>query len=109
MKKYLPSRATRKAVVAAVVTAAAYIVGVIDLEAGLVDALAGMTGAEWLGLVVFLGGSYLGTYAVKNLDTPEHPVVAHSVADERGLSEVSLALALSAAALVVALFVLLGR
>ena len=53
---------TAKAVVAAVVVAAAYLVGVIPAEGGFGD----VTTVQWLGLVVFMGGAYGITYAVPN-------------------------------------------
>ncbi|HRD59398.1 hypothetical protein [uncultured Nocardioides sp.] len=62
MKKYLPGKRTAKAVASAVVTSAAYLVGVIPASGGFDD----VTTVQWLGLVVFLGGSYGITYGVGN-------------------------------------------
>ena len=68
MRKYLPGKRTRKAVGSAIVTAAAYLVGVIPASGGFDD----VSTVQWLGLVVFLGGSYGITYAAKN--EPQAPV-----------------------------------
>jgi len=62
MNRYLPSRETAKAVAAAVVTLAAYLVGVIPAEGGFGD----VTTVQWLGAIVFLGGAYGITYSVSN-------------------------------------------
>lgn len=60
--RFLPSKATAKAVASAVVTLAAYLVGVIPAEGGLGD----VSVVQWLGAVVFLGASYGLTYRVPN-------------------------------------------
>lgn len=62
MRKYLPSKATAKAVASAVVALAAYLVGVVPASGGLAD----VTTVQWLGAVVFLGGAYGITYGVSN-------------------------------------------
>lgn len=62
MKKYLPSKATAKAVASALVVAAVYLIGVIPATGGFGD----MTTVQWLGGVVFMGGAYGITYAVPN-------------------------------------------
>lgn len=49
-----------KAVLAAVVCAAAYLTGILAGDQGLGD----VTTVQWLGLVVFMGGAYGITYAV---------------------------------------------
>lgn len=51
-----------KAVVALVVTAAAYLVGILSETQDLGD----VTFVQWLGLVLFMGGAYGITYQVKN-------------------------------------------
>jgi hypothetical protein len=65
----MPNKSTAKAIVAAIVTAAAYLVGVFPADASLFDGLADLTGLQWLGLVVFMGGAYGITYAVPNKPT----------------------------------------
>lgn len=60
--KHLPSRATAKAVVSAIVCLAAYLVGVVPAQGGLGD----VTTVQWLGAIVFLGGAYGITYRVSN-------------------------------------------
>lgn len=60
--RWLPSRATAKAVAAGLVTLAAYLTGVIPAEGGFAD----VSVVQWLGAVVFLGGSYGITYQVSN-------------------------------------------
>lgn len=55
-------RPVAKAVVSAIVVAAAYLVGVIPAEGGFGD----VSTVQWLGLVVFMGGAYGITYAVPN-------------------------------------------
>lgn len=62
MRKYLPSKATAKAVASAIVALAAYLVGVVPAEGGLDD----VSTVQWLGAVVFLGGAYGITYGVSN-------------------------------------------
>ena len=62
MRRYLPSRETAKAVAAAVVALAAYLVGVLPAEGSLGD----VSTVQWLGAVVFLGGAYGLTYRVSN-------------------------------------------
>jgi len=62
MRKYLPSRATAKAVASSIVCLAAYLVGVVPAQGGLGD----VTVAQWLGAIVFLGGAYGITYGVSN-------------------------------------------
>lgn len=62
MRKFLPSKATAKAVASAVVALAAYLVGVVPASGGLGD----VTTVQWLGAVVFLGGAYGITYGVSN-------------------------------------------
>lgn len=57
---------TAKAITSAVVVAAAYLIGVIPAEGGFND----VTTAQWLGLVVFVGGAYGLTYAVPDSATP---------------------------------------
>lgn len=57
---------TAKAVVAAVVVAAAYLVGVFPDNVGLFAGLGDLTGVQWLGLILFMGGAYGITYAVPN-------------------------------------------
>jgi hypothetical protein len=64
MRKYVPSKETAKAVAAAIVTLAAYLVGVIPAEGGLGD----VTTVQWLGAIVFLGGAYGLTYRVSNAE-----------------------------------------
>ena len=64
MRKFLPSKATAKAVASSVVALAAYLVGVVPAQGGLGD----VTTAQWLGAVVFLGGAYGITYGVSNQD-----------------------------------------
>lgn len=59
-------RTTAKAVVAALVVAAAYLVGVFPEDAGLFEGLGQLTGVQWLGLILFMGGAYGITYAVPN-------------------------------------------
>lgn len=49
-----------KALVAMVVCAAAYLVGILSGDQSLSD----VTTVQWLGLVVFMGGAYGITYAV---------------------------------------------
>lgn len=49
-----------KAVVAMLVCAAAYLVGILSGDQSLGD----VTTVQWLGLVVFMGGAYGITYAV---------------------------------------------
>ena len=62
MHKYLPSRATAKAVASSIVCLAAYLVGVVPAQGGLGD----VTVPQWLGAIVFLGGAYGITYGVSN-------------------------------------------
>lgn len=62
MRKYLPSKATAKAVASSVVALAAYLVGVVPAQGGLGD----VSTVQWLGAVVFLGGAYGITYGVSN-------------------------------------------
>lgn len=57
-RKYL------KAIAAAVVAAAAYLVGVLSGDQGLGD----VTTVQWLGLVVFLGSAFGITYQAKNAE-----------------------------------------
>lgn len=59
---YLPSKATAKAIVAAVVTLCAYLAGILNEDQGLGD----VTTLQWLGAVVFLGTAYGLTYATPN-------------------------------------------
>jgi hypothetical protein len=54
-----------KAVMAVLVTAAAYLTGVLGQE----DTLGDVTTTQWLGLVVFVGGAYGLTNAVRNKGT----------------------------------------
>jgi hypothetical protein len=51
-----------KAIAAAIVTLAAYLVGVIPAEGGFGD----VSVVQWLGAVVFLGSAYGLTYSVSN-------------------------------------------
>lgn len=51
-----------KAVVALVVTAAAYLVGILSETQDLGD----VTFVQWLGLIIFMGGAYGITYSVRN-------------------------------------------
>lgn len=64
-------RESAKAVVAALVVAAAYLVGVFPADAGLLDGLGQLTGVQWLGLLLFVGGAYGLTYRIPN--TPRTP------------------------------------
>lgn len=59
---------TAKAVAAALVVAAGYLVGVIPAEGGFGD----LSTVQWLGLVVFMGGAYGITYAVPNKPAGQH-------------------------------------
>jgi hypothetical protein len=54
-----------KAVMAVLVTAAAYLTGVLGQE----DTLADVSTVQWLGLIVFVGGAYGLTHAVRNKGT----------------------------------------
>lgn len=54
-----------KAIAAALVCAAAYLVGVLSED----ETLGDLTTVQWLGLVVFLGGAYGITWAVPNRRT----------------------------------------
>jgi cation transport ATPase len=65
-RKYLPSKETRKAVAAGVVTLAAYLTGVIPAEGGLGD----VSTVQWLGAIVFLGAAYGITYQIRNDPRP---------------------------------------
>jgi hypothetical protein len=56
-----------KAASAAVVCAAAYLVGVVPSEGGFGD----LTTVQWLGLVVFMGGAYGITFHVPYQSTKE--------------------------------------
>ena len=56
------ARRTAKALVALLVCAAAYLVGILSGDQGLGD----VTTVQWLGLLVFMGGAYGITYAVPN-------------------------------------------
>jgi hypothetical protein len=63
MNPYLAYAAkVAKAIAAAVVCAAAYLVGILSDDQTLGD----LTTLQWLGLVVFLGGAYGITWAVPN-------------------------------------------
>lgn len=62
---WVPSKSTAKAVAAAVVTLAAYLVGVIPAEGGFGD----VSVVQWLGALVFLGSAYGITYRVDNART----------------------------------------
>lgn len=62
MEKYVLQAA--KAVVALVVTAAAYLVGILAGDQDLGD----LSFVQWLGLIIFMGGAYGITYGVKNKD-----------------------------------------
>lgn len=55
-------RTTAKACVALVITAAAYLVGILGAEQNLSD----VSFVQWLGLILFMGGAYGITYQVKN-------------------------------------------
>jgi len=59
-------RSTAKAVVALIVCAAAYLVGILSGDQNLSD----VRTVQWLGLVVFMGGAYGITYAVPNRPGP---------------------------------------
>ena len=59
---FAPGKETAKAVMSAVVVAAAYLVGVIPAEGGFGD----VSTVQWLGLIVFMGGAYGLTYRVPN-------------------------------------------
>lgn len=59
MRKYLPSKATAKAVASALVVAAVYLIGVIPATGGFGD----VSVKDWLGLVVSIGAAYGVTYA----------------------------------------------
>jgi len=69
-----------KAVAAAVVCAAAYLVGVVPAEGGLGD----VSVVQWLGLVVFMGGAYGITFHV--------PYKSTKPASERGNVDAALIL-----------------
>lgn len=58
-----------KAIVSAVVCAAAYLAGVIPAEGSLGD----VSASQWLGLVIALGTAFGVTYSVPNSPTPETP------------------------------------
>jgi hypothetical protein len=58
---------TAKACVALVVTAAAYLVGILGSDQDLGD----VSFVQWLGLVIFMGGAYGITYGVTNKPKPE--------------------------------------
>lgn len=61
--KYLAAlKRTAKALAALAVCAAAYLVGILSADQGIGD----VTTAQWLGLVVFMGGAYGITYVVPN-------------------------------------------
>lgn len=68
-----------KAIAAAIVCAAAYLVGILSGDQGLGD----LTTVQWLGLVVFLGGAYGITWAVPNARRPGAAVVRVNVDAER--------------------------
>ena len=70
---WVPSKTTRKAVAAAVVTLAAYLVGVFPADVSLFAGFAQLSGLDWLGAVLFLGGSYGLTYAVSNVPSRTTP------------------------------------
>ncbi len=63
---WVPSKSTRKAVGAAFVTVAAYLVGVFPEDVSLLAGFAQISGLEWLGGVLFLGTAYGITYSVSN-------------------------------------------
>ena len=67
MREILPSRQTAKAVAAACVALAAYLVGVVPAQGGFGD----VTTVQWLGAVVFLGGAYGITYRVSNAESKD--------------------------------------
>lgn len=69
-RNWLPSSRTRKAVATALVVVAAYLVGIFPADASLLEGFARMTGVQWLGLVLFVGGAYGITYAVPNAQHP---------------------------------------
>ena len=69
-----------KAAGAAIVCAAAYLVGVVPAEGGLGD----VSVVQWLGLIVFMGGAYGLTFHL--------PYVSTKPTDERGAADVTLAL-----------------
>lgn len=60
MEKYIKEAA--KAVAAAIVTCAAYLVGILGEGENLSD----LSFVQWLGLIIFLGGAYGITYSVSN-------------------------------------------
>lgn len=60
LTKYGPGAA--KAVVSAIVCAAAYLVGILTGDQGFAD----VTTVQWLGLVVFVGAAYGFTYGTPN-------------------------------------------
>lgn len=61
-------RSSAKAVTAALVVACAYLVGVVPADGGLGD----VSTAQWLGLIVFMGGAYGITYVVPNRPPAQH-------------------------------------
>lgn len=67
MNSILPVvRSTAKALVALVVCAAAYLVGILSGDQNLTD----VRTVQWLGLIVFMGGAYGITYAIPNRPGP---------------------------------------
>ena len=71
-----------KALSAAVVCAAAYLVGVVPAQGGFGD----LTTVQWLGLVVFMGGAYGVTYHVPYQSTAKR--------DEAGSADLIISVAI---------------
>lgn len=66
---------TAKAVAALIVTAASYLVGILSEG----DDLGDVSFVQWLGLVLFMGGAYGITYAVRNKGYVSQKQIKHAL------------------------------